>query len=382
MRIGVLEWASCGGMAGSTEPASSSIRTEGWAMCRAALASLIAGGHRAVAALDSHCAIDPHLSSYRNRALNTELELVELSAGEEVQSQWLRVYSSCDYTLVIAPECDRILVQLLAWCRRKGIRTCNCSETFIEHAGDKLLTAKLLQTHGVAHPPTLSLADAQRQWATPEPPQQLDCRFDEEPAWIIKPVDGAGCDGMVRVSASELRRHGGFLRHPSIATCGELSEPDHGRWIVQPWLPGHACSRSAIVDCDGGLHWLPVTRQHLSIGDRVAYLGGRVEPELAARIPGLDSLLAQAIQALGGQPLGWVGVDFLYDENNPQQPVTVIEINPRLTTSFVGLASAGAPDLAAKIVAAVHGAPVELPTQWRKIDFSPAPSPPSSASLR
>ncbi|MGN6544574.1 MAG: ATP-grasp domain-containing protein [Aureliella sp.] len=369
-------------MASSTEPASASIRTEGWAMCRAALASLAAGGHQALAVIDSHCAIDPHLSRYRNRARNTELELVELSAGEDVQSQWRRVYSSCDYTLVIAPECDRILVHLLAWCRRNGIRTCNCSDTFVEHAGNKLLTAKFFQARGVAHPPTLSLADAQRQWASGGSGQRLDCRFNEELAWTIKPVDGAGCDGMVRISTGELRRHGGFLRHPAIAARGALSETERSRWIVQPWLPGLACSRSAIIDRDGGLHWLPVTRQHLSIGDRVAYLGGRVEPELAARIPGLDALLTRAINALGGQPLGWVGVDFLYDENNPEQPITVIEINPRLTTSFVGLATAGAPDLAAKIVAAVHGEPVELPSQWQKIDFSTAPSASSSASLR
>ena len=45
MRVGVLEWASCGGTNGAAELADS-IRTEGWAMCRAALLSLLRGGHR------------------------------------------------------------------------------------------------------------------------------------------------------------------------------------------------------------------------------------------------------------------------------------------------------------------------------------------------
>lgn len=370
MRIGVLEWASCGGLAGSAEPADS-IRTEGWAMCQAALASLALGGHQAVAVIDPQCAIDLLLTRYRN----DELELVDLSAGEDLWNQWQRVYASCDYTLVVAPECNRILTRLLAWCRRNQIPTCNSSDAFVASASDKLITAKLLQSHGLPHPPTQLLVDADRQWPIAAALPVPDLDWSGEPTWVIKPVDGVGCEGTLRVAANELRRHGGFARHAAVTQHGqrgELSELEQQRWIVQPWLSGQALSRSAIVDRSGRLHWLPVTRQHLRVSDRVTYLGGSVEPELAARIPGLDDLLARAVRALDGAPRGWVGVDFLYDEANAEQPVTIIEINPRLTTSFVGLASAGAPDLAATIIAAIDGDSIKLPSQWQPVSFTAA----------
>jgi predicted ATP-grasp superfamily ATP-dependent carboligase len=181
-----------------------------------------------------------------------------------------------------------------------------------------------------------------------------------ETLWAMKSRTGVGCDGSRRLSGREIRAHK-QLKHQ----CDDMYD-----WIVQPWMPGQAFSRSAIVDRQRVAHWLPVTRQHLSITDSIAYQGGCVEPELAEQIPELQSLLETTLSSLGGRPRGWIGIDFLWDDQNDEQPLTIIEINPRLTTSFVGLCAAGAPDLAAAIVAAALGQSFKLPEKWDRVNFT------------
>ncbi|MGN6135242.1 MAG: hypothetical protein ACTHOU_12135, partial [Aureliella sp.] len=68
MRIGVLEWTSSNAC-GSSAQFDASVRQEGWAMCRAALLSLAAGGHCAVAVVRPELADDPQLRSLAGDAL-------------------------------------------------------------------------------------------------------------------------------------------------------------------------------------------------------------------------------------------------------------------------------------------------------------------------
>ena len=65
-----------------------------------------------------------------------------------------------------------------------------------------------------------------------------------------------------------------------------------------------------------------------------------------------SAALQRAIDSLPGRARGWVGVDFLLAEDGQ---LTVIEINPRLTTSFVGLSSACDQSLADVLVRAALG---------------------------
>jgi predicted ATP-grasp superfamily ATP-dependent carboligase len=216
------------------------------------------------------------------------------------------------------------------------------------------------------------LSEAQAAWTAGLVAQLSDADRQREPTWAIKPRDGVGCEGLLRVTVGQLQQAGGFAGCVASATGVELEQVEGSRWIVQPWLPGETLSRSAIVDYSGRLHWLPVTRQRFSESGSIAYAGGSVEPDLAAQIPNLKRLLTRSVKALGAGPCGWVGIDFLYDPHNPRQPITVIEVNPRLTTSFVGLSNAGAPWLAGSIVAAVHAEPLAWPRLWQRVRFSAA----------
>lgn len=336
-------------------------------MCRAALLSLAAGGHCAVAVVRPELADDPQLRSLAGDALQlrTVTEEADGAKGADGRPLWREVYGSCDATLVVAPESDGILQRTLAWCRKHGIRTCNAEGSFLERAADKLATAYHLALSGLPHPPTRLLARVDQRWLRQTAaalPSEVSKPHAEQQHWVLKQRGGVGCERMQRVTAQQLsqlsrRRRGGR----------SLAGRD---WIVQPWIAGASYSRSAIFDDRGRPHWLPVARQHLVVDDRVRYCGGSILPDMAAQLPGLEDLLKRAARALGPEPRGWVGFDFLVGPE-PESPVTIIEVNPRLTTSFVGLCAAGDPALAAAIVAACCGEAVRLPTQWRPVAFTP-----------
>ena len=63
-----------------------------------------------------------------------------------------------------------------------------------------------------------------------------------------------------------------------------------------------------------------------------------LEPLLAERA---SQLAAQAVATLP-DPFGYIGVDLVLGHDPEGRDDVVIEINPRLTTSYVGLRAAGA----------------------------------------
>jgi predicted ATP-grasp superfamily ATP-dependent carboligase len=104
--------------------------------------------------------------------------------------------------------------------------------------------------------------------------------------------------------------------------------------------------------------------QRLSHDGRFSYLGGRLPlaPELADRAVGLGR------RALGALPsaLGYVGIDLVLGADPAGAADYVIEVNPRLTTSYVGLRAASRTNLAAALLASAAGEAV-------KVEFAPSP---------
>jgi predicted ATP-grasp superfamily ATP-dependent carboligase len=80
---------------------------------------------------------------------------------------------------------------------------------------------------------------------------------------------------------------------------------------------------------------LPAAEQRLSADGRFHYRGGTLPlpPDLGARA---QRLAVQAVQAVPGLH-GYVGVDLVLSGAADGRDDEVIEINPRLTTSYVGL---------------------------------------------
>jgi predicted ATP-grasp superfamily ATP-dependent carboligase len=281
------------------------------------------------------------------------------TGAEYTISAWQKrfVDSGADLALIIAPEIDGILQQAITSFQANRVPTLNCSGAFLSRTCDKWLTALNLENSGVAHPSTQLASD----WSgsTKQSSEQV----------CLKARLGAGCEGMWIGSCEDL-----------ILKIDSLSNPTS--WIVQSWLEGTAFSCSAIVDRQGNATWLPLATQCfeiLSLGksQMLRYQGGMiVDPSSGPPRP--DELLTDLLSTLcsaNGEALGWVGVDLLLQPNGRW---VVIEVNPRLTTSILGLSQAAPYNLAESMVEAYTG--IEIASsraargKWQIVEFTTASS--------
>ena len=101
--------------------------------------------------------------------------------------------------------------------------------------------------------------------------------------------------------------------------------------LLQPFLPGPSMSASVLVDHQGLATLIAVGRQWVVVRDRqFEYRGGT----LPAPVGDFEPTIRRAVESVPGLR-GFVGVDFLNDEAAGE--AVVLEINPRPTTSVVGL---------------------------------------------
>jgi predicted ATP-grasp superfamily ATP-dependent carboligase len=167
---------------------------------------------------------------------------------------------------------------------------------------------------------------------------------------VLKPRDGAGSQAVQLL-------HEPSPHPPSI----------EGPSRLERFCPGLAASVAAMAG-PAGHTLLPPCTQRLTQDGRFCYLGGSLlaHPSLAARA---HRLAARALACLP-EPRGYIGFDLVLGEQ-PANDV-IIEINPRPTTSYVGLRHAVAENLAAVLLAALRSAPMEVRLRARAVSFTAA----------
>lgn len=339
MKIAVLEWSCGGGLQGAAAShTSEGLLREGWQMLKNLVDGLAEAGMEVLAPLDSR--------SVPPAPLHGLVQIVELShpaatTTAEVIRRWEEIASECDYVWVIAPEIDGLLPHILERLRSAGHQLLNCYGEFLDNCTDKRLTSAALAAAGIAHPPTIEFAEIDDAWLAAT--AQVDNSGDPSlgsPRWIIKPAAGAG--------GAEQR----------LVTREQLLQPLHSAAVnrlVQPWLPGHSASCTAIVDAQGKRHWLPLVSQDFweldANGRRASSRATANEPtalppqyagctypcaELPQAAP--RALLEATLDALGPGAYGPVGIDLLF--NPLTHTWTVIEANARCTSSLLAMASA------------------------------------------
>ena len=159
--------------------------------------------------------------------------------------------------------------------------------------------------------------------------------------------DGAGADGVRIVRAD----------HRLLENLSQQSS-ENDRWILQPFMRGVACSVGFIGGGErGATIILPPARQDIQLNDgEVSYHGGQIpcEPAIASRITPVAEKIAVALGAFHG----YVGADLLVDLSLPDDSegsVRVVEVNPRLCTSYVGYQALAEDNLAAWILQQHNG---------------------------
>lgn len=183
-----------------------------------------------------------------------------------------------------------------------------CRPEAIALATSKRATCRHLAAHGIAVPQA--------------PPHAAG-------HWVVKPDDGAG--------AADTRRHASFAAAQADARQRGPSGPSSGAgWTLDPWIDGEALSLSVCVH-ENEAHLLSINRQQIEVDaqGQVHFLGvqaAAIAPD-CERGGRLARLAAQVVQAMPGLR-GFVGIDLVW---HAQRGPVIIEVNPRLTTAYVGL---------------------------------------------
>ncbi len=291
IQVLVHEWVTGGGLAGSPLPASWA--AEGRAMRRSIAGDFASLPHvRVVITLDEGQPDEPG-----------PWTVVRVGPGEE-PDRFAMLAARADFTALIAPESGGVLAERARAIEEAGGRSLGSSPAAIEITGDKLRLGAHLAERGIATPacrrvvPMLGLPDE-----FPYPA-------------VLKPIDGAGS-----------------METYFVPDAGALPDAarSSGEALLQPFVPGVPMSASFLVGADGRARPIGTGRQRVEVREgRFLYRGG----ELPAAGGRLDPSPRRAVESVPGL-LGFVGVDFLLDEDSGR--VTVLEINPRPTTSYVAL---------------------------------------------
>ena len=242
-------------------------------------------------------------------------------------------------TLLIAPETDDILASL-AEQSLHDVPLHSAVET-IRVTSDKLALAEHWWEHDVPTPATTA--------RDPTPCEAFPV--------VWKPRDGAGSTDT-------------FLIRDRFELATALAARDPARpMILQEFVPGRAASVAFLCGPRESVPLVPAF-QLLSDDGRFKYQGGElpIPPDLAGRAVKLASRAVACVPGL----IGYVGVDLVLGDSEDGSRDYAIEINPRLTTSYIGLRALAAFNIAEMMLTVAAGKGVDGP-KWKpgRVRFGP-----------
>lgn len=316
----------------ASAPSAQSLAREGAAMLRAIVADfarcencevafLLAGGDS-----DFFSGLNARVEIYRNVPSR--------------RAAFDRLAAAADWTLVIAPEINGELFAVARRVEHVGGRLLGPSPAFIAMASDKHRTAEHLRDRGIPAP-------RGQVFQPGELPRDV-----ETPA-VVKPLDGAGSLGVMLLQNQQ-----------DVSTA--FANPG-SPLRIESLQAGQPASVAVLCSPQGDFWPLPACEQKLSTDGRFSYLGGRapIASDLNQRA---QSLAVAAIQTFPAA-LGYVGLDLVLGDAPTATNDVLIEINPRLTTSYIGLRQLADCNLATAILQVAAGNEPTLRFNTFQIEF-------------
>lgn len=269
--------------------------------------------------------------------------------------------------LIVAPEFEGRLVERLRDAESGPLRAAarlNLSASLAAIFSDKFATAAWLEQRGLPTPQTWLMTNAERRELAAG---LIASSGRRKCTAVVKPRFGAGCDQVQLIP-----------QLPISAT--QASGPDDAEWVLQPRVRGRACSISLIGQGESGPALiLPPGEQRITADaqNTLHYRGGRIPcgGDCAAAV----TAVAEAFRTAIGPFRGWLGLDVVVSNSRLKGPcATIIEVNPRLCTSYSGYRKLTSVNLAERMLyprtesAVIH---------WKRraVRFSPAPCSTQSA---
>ena len=318
--IFIFEFVSGGGFSQVEIP--SSLFCEGFAMLRSIIEDFKNLGFHITTLLDSRIEF---LSHYMK---------VDVVKPVELEEDFLKKYTDCvrssNYCFVIAPEFSNILYNLTKIVKTNKKKLLSIDLNGVKLGASKLETYKFFIANGINTPESYripvkgSILDI--NWIL-QKCDQLNSSI------VIKPDDGAGSESVFY-----------FEKKDDVLQFFERFNKTfdtNRKYILQEYIEGDPMSVSIINDQtlektnENILKILSINAQNLQITDPTMeslYLGG------STPVKQFEQLRSQIEDILKCVDLsafkGYFGIDFVKKTDNS---LSFIEINPRLTTSYVGI---------------------------------------------
>ncbi len=294
MRLFICEFITGGGL--QDEELPDGLVREGNMMLEAVLTDLLDMGIRDI------------ITTRDDRLDALSLPVQQIAIKEDIYRTWQSCMNDVDAVLIIAPESDDVLFKLTLMAEQSDCYLLGSSSISVQTASSKLKTAKLLLNNKIPCIETSLLKGKN----IPE----------SKNGWVIKPDDGVGAEDCY--------------------FCADIKELDRLKdsicienFVIQEYVSGIPASLSMIC-YQGKAQLLACNKQifsfNLDSSTGKGELKGLVVNGLTEEW-GLFDTIAQNIAKADKELWGYIGVDLIVTETGP----VVVEINPRLTTSYVGL---------------------------------------------
>ena len=242
---------------------------------------------------------------------------------------------NADAYLPLAPESDALLENLCLKAEQTHCTLLNTPAHTVRQTSNKQYTLKKLAAHRI---PCVSCHHIDQ------------CTFPMSEDVVIKPNNRLACE------------------YTFLIRAGDMPTPlqkQHAQ-ICQPYLEGTNASLSIIYAADSKPCILGVNRQETALVEQNCFqLSACCVNALAYLELDFEGLAADVQRCFTGL-LGYVGIDIIIYDDIPY----ILEINPRLTTSFAGLAKTTGVNPCAMLLAAVCGEPLPCPKRSEFTDYT------------
>lgn len=233
---------------------------------------------------------------------NDALTLINIAPEYDINNTLAGLVKQCDALWPIAPETDNALYHLSRLVEASEAKLLSSPAQMIKLAGDKMATCKHLKVHDI---PVVATFMFEQFLALKQNYQSL----------IIKPINSAGCAGVRRLKSIHKQ------------------ENNLDGYIVQPFVAGRTLSLSCIF-YNGVGELICVNQQLIKQCDGQFKLMGCVV-NISIDWQMYSTLVKQIASAMPTL-WGYVGIDLIESAQGP----LILELNPRLTTSYAGIRAA------------------------------------------
>jgi tyramine---L-glutamate ligase len=263
-------------------------------------------------------------------------ECIEIKHHQNIWDIWSNIMQEADALILIAPESNGILLKLTQMASRYKALILGCKEKEIAVFSDKMATYLALKAADIATIDSYALNEIKAL---------------TESRYIVKPIDGAGCSETYFFAC---------LKDLSRWLVNSADDTKQG-YIVQPFIEGIAASISCLMQ-KGVVYVLSCNQQLISFEHNQLQFNGCLINGMQAHWP-LFEQLANQVAAAFPHLAGYVGIDVILSNNK----LLIVEINPRITTSYAGLSEATGLNVTALLMNSFNNPSFKMPTIQRNL---------------